>query len=1065
MFFCSFFIHFSKSVPIHVIGNWSDSYPLDEAKIFFDYVDSSHSNCLENLPQNSSINKILLSCQNLDHTEIGLLNLSLNYRIFHPKASIQNSISGKKPFLNGYLISEQSHITSSNENTLVKQLLTSIYDKNTGKNEKFNKLKQYVQHFRESVKEIENTHINQTLLDEFNSSAHASLNDLMIYINNRQSDMQLYEMIHSLIDEYKTTKVLAKFNKNRFDSSSNTNEFLTYQSEIPNVYVDMPHPSFGAIVKDVVHNQFCAKLPEKINPNAKGFSIYNTKKNLITAYCFIKLFDIEAKSLLKNALDDLSLPRLLSITVFPIFNANNETERRIAFAFQMITSERNGRDGAQFLLNGLTTGYKKAYEKFHPQIDWEYLDCVMQKEYKEFLLLKESSSFIKKKNITQTSLFINGEPYLSRPLYKGFYEALKNQEPTIRKLAQKGVLDNVTLYNPFFRDESIVLNKMNVSMITEKPKYSDITDLDIGSQYNAINTLFKSEIIIQSNQTTNNATHIFIFDQIDNKYNIILNNMSKKFQIIVHDLINSTDNNVNKLFNNNERKVKMSIFAQTFDHFLNKDEFEYHLAVYNHTFKLNNTNSEKDLYLAFLQASDKRNDIKRKDPQSIQLFNSSQLENDPFLIQKGSTNTELTINVMANPLQIYFHELIEVLDAIAETGAAKVNLQIISIINQNFKIHPHMMSNYLFCNPKTNYIDTDSHSFEIISPPNFILIRDGNDFYVESVSLQSFIYDTKFIEIDNKKKSVLNNGLFEYSLPIGRYRSNFIIEDYYLHDSFLSLKKVEYTLNKTYLKLELKRLENDNSIHHDKDETLNVFTILKGPQYEQQLLTMMYTLQQNSTAPVKFWIIGTFNSHVPKNYNIEFLPFVFPKNIKFVKNILIHYMMAKYLLYDLLFPFDIEKVLFVDYRIIWRGDASRFLRLAMKTAASAAVESTDSKDDIFYFNGFQYIQTNSKRPLHQSCLFFINLPKWREKEGRELMYTIFKSQFYFYYESFDIALLYFLQNYIQVMTLPSNTAFNNKNDIKYDPNSLSVYVSNSEFKTAIGEDLSELAKKAFYCSV
>ena len=332
-------LNFSKSVPIHVIGDWNDSYPLDEAKIFFNYVDSSYLNCLNNLPHNSTINQILLSCENIEKDLYGLLNLSLSYRIFHPKASIQNPISSRKPFLNGFLISEQSHTNYKNRDKLGQKFLSSIFSANNKENNRFNLLKKYIQHFNENINEIEETPINQTLLDEFNTSLHSSSRDLLISINQRNSDLHLYNMILSLIEEYKITKVINKFKSFSQETSTKNSYFSDSRYEIPPIYVDLPHPFSGAVVKDVFHNQFCAKLPDKINPNANGISIFNTRKNLVVVSCFIKLFDKNAKSLLKNALDDLKLPRLLTISIFPIFNAKNETERKAAFAFQILNSE------------------------------------------------------------------------------------------------------------------------------------------------------------------------------------------------------------------------------------------------------------------------------------------------------------------------------------------------------------------------------------------------------------------------------------------------------------------------------------------------------------------------------------------------------------------------------------------------------------------------------------------------------------------------------------------------------------------------------------------------------
>lgn len=172
---------------------------------------------------------------------------------------------------------------------------------------------------------------------------------------------------------------------------------------------------------------------------------------------------------------------------------------------------------------------------------------------------------------------------------------------------------------------------------------------------------------------------------------------------------------------------------------------------------------------------------------------------------------------------------------------------------------------------------------------------------------------------------------------------------------------------------------------------INIFSVASGHLYERMLNIMMLSVMKHTKHTVKFWFIEQFLSPSFK----DFLP-VMAKEYGFQYEMVMykwpHWLRAqkekqreiwgyKILFLDVLFPLDLDKVIFVDADQIVRTDMYELVEHDLKGAPYGFTPMCDSRTEM---EGFRFWKQGYWRnflrglPYHISALYVVDLKKFRQ---------------------------------------------------------------------------------------
>ena len=135
---------------------------------------------------------------------LALLNLTLKFRFFHPKSSIQRPISNSRPSLPGYSIYYKTGIKYSNFDDIQWKLISAIYstEENITSYDRFNTLKEIIQHFPTYSSVLFDYPKNNTLINYFKKNPIINhYESIEFYVNGRKTSLDPISSISSFIDE------------------------------------------------------------------------------------------------------------------------------------------------------------------------------------------------------------------------------------------------------------------------------------------------------------------------------------------------------------------------------------------------------------------------------------------------------------------------------------------------------------------------------------------------------------------------------------------------------------------------------------------------------------------------------------------------------------------------------------------------------------------------------------------------------------------------------------------------------------------------------------------------
>jgi len=171
---------------------------------------------------------------------------------------------------------------------------------------------------------------------------------------------------------------------------------------------------------------------------------------------------------------------------------------------------------------------------------------------------------------------------------------------------------------------------------------------------------------------------------------------------------------------------------------------------------------------------------------------------------------------------------------------------------------------------------------------------------------------------------------------------------------------------------------------------INVFSVASGHLYERFLRIMMISVMKNTDSTVKFWFIKNFLSPSFKEsvpilaekygFEYEYVTYKWPKWLRAQKEKQRVIWGYKILFLDVLFPLDLDKVIYVDADQTVRGDLKELIDLDLRGAAYGYAPFCDSNKETdgfrFWKHGW-WAQHLGGRPYHISALYVVDLKRFR----------------------------------------------------------------------------------------
>ena len=172
---------------------------------------------------------------------------------------------------------------------------------------------------------------------------------------------------------------------------------------------------------------------------------------------------------------------------------------------------------------------------------------------------------------------------------------------------------------------------------------------------------------------------------------------------------------------------------------------------------------------------------------------------------------------------------------------------------------------------------------------------------------------------------------------------------------------------------------------------INIFSVASGHLYERMLNIMMLSVMKNTKHTVKFWFIEQFLSPSFKDFlpvlaeeygfNYEMVTYKWPHWLRAQKEKQREIWGYKILFLDVLFPLDLDKVIFVDADQIVRTDMYELVQHDLQGAPYGFTPMCDSRTEM---EGFRFWKQGYWKnflrglPYHISALYVVDLKKFRQ---------------------------------------------------------------------------------------
>ena len=960
---------------LDIHGNWSDSSVKDETVIFFEEngpeLLGKVARVIEDVPDDES--SILSSLRKyVPQSLFGLLNLSLALRFYHPKAALRKPIN-RQPVLRGWnAVFErkkrvQTELRRVNNPTFTGKF--AAYLKNRTAEEQLDLLATASTDLSRIAGDVMKASADSAWTSKFKSGLEKYRVNC---VNGRSVRDGYFGILEALLEEYRYQKFFG-FSKNVLTLESSKKVF--HYSEFP--------PQAPKLEAHDFKKNFDG-WPETPNMNSKdSWGFLRNKKPMLNVHVYFSLSSPESPALLEWALDVALGRRPAALYLILVSDLTNATERQITYAWLQSVSTLGTRNACIFMLEGFKKGFKRAYRATLPRTKWKELvqETANSTLEKNFLKLQE---YTRSRNIRDVAVSINGDFIQKKPLLQWVdYEA-------------QAVAERVK--------DATYAGELNWSQ-----------EVDILDWYKSSGLVWDNATYpLQITPKNHVSIHNFALDDIDK-----IAEKLASVAYLVRDIPVVTSDNLTKVrFSADERRFlrysgtsEMTIVGgYIFKKLLDVHEIEYAAAYAKHSLCASNLErnlTTKQLLLClFLRSTMSLQHISRQPVKDV--F-------DPETAIRVGNQTSLVWTV-ATTLFEGSSSSLAFAKYVADAGAATVVIH--PLINPN--LQPTYLSNHLIVPvigvDKAEAKELQSASYSVDTPNEWIYKVHSEDILVERIIHYGFSDDKDgVIQIGGfERRPTSDAGYFQVSLPVGSHKIKHAVEKYFNVDRLIPVPCF----------YSLMPITKEKSV---KDDTLNVVVCLDEPRTFTNITNMLYTITENTTAPVKLWLIdSTRKAVLPKGVDYEVLPNYYPYLYMAPSDKSQQLSCWKFFLADIYLPINAQ-VLFVDTNVIFYGDASRFQRLDMSVAVAAAPVMTDSW---WHKRGKPWMNHDMRRsrmdrPYHTTSVVFVDVRNWinvnassifREMISERIKASLLRGNVV--EEIFNV-----MQLNVQILSLPEETAY------------------------------------------
>ncbi|GAA5860419.1 hypothetical protein JCM1840_000253 [Sporobolomyces johnsonii] len=176
-----------------------------------------------------------------------------------------------------------------------------------------------------------------------------------------------------------------------------------------------------------------------------------------------------------------------------------------------------------------------------------------------------------------------------------------------------------------------------------------------------------------------------------------------------------------------------------------------------------------------------------------------------------------------------------------------------------------------------------------------------------------------------------------------------------------------------------------------KRADINVFTVASGLLYERMAFIMIVSVLRHTKSTVKFWFIQNFLSpsfkafipHMAREYGFDYelVTYKWPHWLRAQKEKQRTIWGYKILFLDVLFPLELDRVIFVDSDQIVRADLKELIDLDLQGAPYAYAPMGNGREET---KGFRFWETGywkqhlAGKPYHISALYVVDLDRFRQ---------------------------------------------------------------------------------------
>lgn len=184
-----------------------------------------------------------------------------------------------------------------------------------------------------------------------------------------------------------------------------------------------------------------------------------------------------------------------------------------------------------------------------------------------------------------------------------------------------------------------------------------------------------------------------------------------------------------------------------------------------------------------------------------------------------------------------------------------------------------------------------------------------------------------------------------------------------------------------------------------KQADINIFTIASGHLYERFLSIMTASVMRHTKHTVKFWLIENYMSpsfkkflpHLAKKYGFEYelITYKWPSWLRGQREKQRTIWGYKILFLDVLFPQDLDKVIFVDADQIVRTDLKELVDMDLEGAPYGYTPMGDSREEMegfrFWKQGYWAKFLGDEMKYHISALYVVDLKRFREIAAGDML--------------------------------------------------------------------------------